>query len=209
MLFSSVTFLFYFLPLVLIVYYAVTWGFGSSVSSELRTRTANVVLIVASIIFYAWSEGLRTYVMFLVIAVSFACAVLAVPQSPRPPHDGSPTRGRSSFFYIASGVVFCLAVLVTCKYSSFIMQQLAYLLPSISPARYRSEQTAEDTYLVLGISFFTFQAMSYLFDVYSGRARRASKFVNYACYVCMFPQFSGRADCQVPRYRLATGKPSR
>lgn len=161
MLFSSTIFIYFFLPAVLILYYTVLR----------RSRTAqNVFLFIASIFFYAWGEPKFVLVMLLSIFVNWLFALLA---------DSAKKKVKLARAIIAADCVFNLSLLFVFKYLSFtssFVRSLGVNIPSISIA------------LPIGISFFTFQAMSYVIDVYRGNGEVQKNILNVGLYVAFFPQ---------------------
>jgi alginate O-acetyltransferase complex protein AlgI len=158
MVFSSPIFLFVFLPLTLGLYY-------------LLPRSAkNGFLLLASLVFYAWGEIFFVLVMLASIAFNYIFGRLI--------GTAEPSRKRG---YLVAGVVANLSLLAYFKYANFIvdnLQQLGWL----------AGVDWSDVHLPLGISFFTFQAMSYLVDVYRGENRAQKSLVNVALYIALFPQ---------------------
>ncbi len=158
MVFSSVTFLFYFLPLFLALYL-------------LFARFRSLVIVVASVLFYAWGEP--RYVLLLAFVTVLNWGVGLVLQRPGP--------GR---VVLALGVAANLSLLVWFKYLGFIVSQadgllLAAGLPAVGiPA----------VSLPLGISFFTFQGVSYLIDIHRGDIKAQPSLLKFAMYKTMFPQ---------------------
>ena len=161
MVFSSVTFLFYFLPAFLLCYFA-TPG----------VRAKNMVLLAFSLVFYAWGGIANVLVLAASIVGNYFLA-LAI--------DGRSERWRLRVLGLA--VAANLAGLIAFKYSGFLAQNFNLLLapaglalPVVHPA------------LPLGISFFTFHAISYLVDVYRRKAAANGRFEEIAVYITMFPQ---------------------
>ena len=155
MLFSSSTFLFWFLPPVLGVYYLIPQ----------RARTArNVLLLLASLFFYAWGERWFVLVMLCSIAFNYALGRLAA------------ARPRPAVVLAAAGN---LGLLFVFKYLTFTLRNLnrlgfGFVIPAIE--------------LPIGISFFTFQALSYVVDVSRGKARAQKNPLNVGLYISFFPQ---------------------
>jgi alginate O-acetyltransferase complex protein AlgI len=180
MVFSSYLFLFYFLPAALALYYAAP------------RRAKHLVLTLVSYVFYGWANPLFItlllvstvidYVAGLVIAGGHAArASAAAPLDP----DG-PRTARQRAALVAS-IVTNLGLLGFFKYSNFAAANVDALARALGlPAPELSG--ALRVTLPLGISFYTFQSMSYTFDVYLGRAAAIRSFVDFACYVSMFPQ---------------------
>ncbi len=158
MLFSSITFLYYFLPIFLIVYFLTP------------EKGKNLVLMTASFVFYGWGEPVYLLFMFLSIAVHFLLALLIERHQER----------KLAKLWLGLAVAFSLALLGYFKYSDFFIQNFnAVTGLSLSLLRLA---------LPLGISFYTFQIMSYTIDVYRGRTPVQRSVIKLATYVSMFPQ---------------------
>jgi len=173
LVFSTAIFLTLFLPLVLLGCWALA-GLCHAVArrtgSEMAWRPVNALILLASLLFYFWGEGLG--VAWLVASVLFnaGCArVLARRESPR---------WRQG--WLAAAVAGNLLFLGWFKYAGFIARS-ANLLPGV-------DILVPEVALPLGISFYTFQAMSYVVDVYRRETKPAASVVDFACYVTMFPQ---------------------
>jgi alginate O-acetyltransferase complex protein AlgI len=156
MVFSSSVFLFYFLPLFLICYFALPFK--------------NLVLLVFSLFFYAWGEGL--YVL-LMIASGIGNWALA-----RWIADNSGSRARA---ILAFGVALNLAGLFVFKYLGFVVESWNDIVPAAT-------LRVPYIHLPIGISFFTFHAISYLVDVYRGDFKAERDPVKVLLYIAMFPQ---------------------
>ena len=161
MVFSTPVFLFYFLPLVLLVYYI------------LPRRFRNLVLLVASLCFYYWGEQAYTVIMLLSIAVDYIHGLLVY----RCKEKGSEKGAKLA---VASSVVFNLAILFCFKYWNFIAGSLQNVGIGVLPVLNIS--------LPIGISFYTFQTMSYTIDVYRGDARVQKNVIHFGSFVTLFPQ---------------------
>lgn len=160
MVFSSVTFLYYFLPIFLVAYFA-TPG----------TRARNLVLLFFSLVFYAWG-GLWNLALLCVSMVgNYALALLI---GARPPGR------RLGALWLA--IALNLAGLIFFKYAGFLAENLNLLLPD------GLDIPVVHPEWPLGISFFTFHAISYLIDVYRGRAKANGRLEEIAVYITMFPQ---------------------
>jgi alginate O-acetyltransferase complex protein AlgI len=162
MAFSSVLFLFGFLPLVLGIYYLVP------------DRFRNAVALTASLLFYAW--GAPQFVLVLVVSswldYMLAGALRSTPDSTR------------SKRLLALAIGQNLALLVYCKYMNFFVEQANVM----AAAAGLGQITWTAIVLPIGISFFTFQKISYLVDVYRRQAQPAGSFGQYLLYVVLFPQ---------------------
>ena len=161
MVFSSPLFLFFYLPTVLLVYYM----------TPLRWR--NAVLLVFNLIFYGWGEPVYILIMFLSIAIDYTHGML-VEKAKRRGRDG---RARAA---VCSSVLFNLALLFFFKYWDFLAESLAAVGLDFMPRLGLS--------LPIGISFYTFQTMSYTIDVYRGDAPVQRSVISFGTFVTLFPQ---------------------
>lgn len=162
MVFSSITFLFFFLPTVLVLYLA----------AGIKLR--NLLLLIASLFFYSWGEGIYVLLMLGSITINYTGGLLIAASGP--------TTLRRLFLFIA--VCANLLILGFFKYANFLTDNLNVLLiasgfPTIDLAPIR---------LPIGISFFTFQALSYIIDVYRSTSRPQKNIINLALYISLFPQ---------------------
>lgn len=158
MLFSSLIFLFAFLPIVLVLYYTV---FRKSI------RLQNLLLLIASIFFYAWGEPKFVFVMMASIIMNYTWAILV---------DRYEYKKRILFLAVATN----LGLLFVFKYLNFTVSNIDHFFGNIFPQI--------DIALPIGISFFTFQAMSYVIDVYRGDTKVQRNFLYVALYISFFPQ---------------------
>ena len=159
MLFSSLIFLFAFLPIVLFLYYTV---FRKSIKLQ------NLLLLIASIFFYAWGEPKFVFVMMASILMNYVWALLVDRHK------------RYKKRIVALAVVANLGLLFIFKYLNFAVSNIDHFFGNILP------QT--DIVLPIGISFFTFQAMSYVIDVYRGDTKVQKNILYVALYISFFPQ---------------------
>ena len=158
MLFSSIPFLYYFLPCVLIAYY-------------LAPKPAkNLVLLLASLVFYGWGEPVYVFLMLGTILMVYLLGI-----------------GVDKFrFGIGAKVCLSLAVVVSIgllgyfKYANFFLRNFASITGLSIPVL--------KVVLPIGISFYTFQLLSYVIDVYRGKVAVQKNFVALATYITMFPQ---------------------
>lgn len=162
MVFSSALFLFIFLPLVLLAYYLV------------RPAWRNTVLLAFSLIFYAWGEGLFVMLMLASIGFNYGIARWIL-------HSALPRRK----CLLALGVTGNLLALFAFKYATFILNNIVLLVSGGNPESLTDLPTI---HLPIGISFFTFQAMSFLIDVYRSTVAGTPRFLDCALYICLFPQ---------------------
>ena len=202
MIFSSHVFVFYFLPLTLLLYYAAPW------------RGRHLVLTLLSYLFYGWANPLFVVLLLFSTTVDYVCGLAIAGRGPlwferlaqqrRPggrtrvsgrvaddrllvslDPDTARTRGQRTAVIVS--VCTNLALLGFFKYFNFGVASYDTLLTGLGLDGLRLELAFQIT-LPLGISFYTFQSMSYTIDVYRGHAAPLRSFVDFACYVSMFPQ---------------------
>ena len=183
MVFSSHLFLFWFLPIALCIYYAV------------RGRTRHAVLTLLSYIFYGWTNPLFVLLLFLSTLIDYCCGLYIMQYFDRPKSErssisilpkGEP-RTRKQKTALVVSIVSNLSLLCFFKYGNFGIENWNALMSML----YMSDtwvMPALHIVLPLGISFYTFQSMSYSIDVYRGDARGITHFIDFACYVSMYPQ---------------------
>ena len=162
MVFSSFSFLMVFFPAVCLFYFLVPQRF----------RTArNLVLLAFSLFFYFWGESKGVLIMLAVILVSYGTALLI-----------GKAGGKKSLRRLGLGLelLACLGVLVYFKYAGWLLGTVNSLLDAGLPI--------PQVVMPIGISFFTFQSMSYVFDVYKGKVPAQRNLLHVAFYVSLFPQ---------------------
>ena len=159
MLFSSIPFLYYFLPLVLAVYFLVPRG------------AKNAVLFASSLLFYAWGEPRFCVFMLLSIAQGYVFGRLI---------ERNRKHTRRSKLFLTASVALSLALLAYCKYADFFISSLN----AVTGASIKLLHVA----LPIGISFYTFQILSYVVDVYRGSVPAQKSFLKLGTYIAMFPQ---------------------
>ena len=158
MVFSSIVFLFRFLPLFFLLYYLVP------------ERMKNLILFLGSLIFYAWGEPVYVLLMLFSTVVDYVHGRLL-----------ERLRGkRGAKLVLLSSVVINLGVLCFFKYADFLIGSVNAVLGTKVPLLSLG--------LPIGISFYTFQTMSYTIDVYRGQARVQRNLLDFGVYVAMFPQ---------------------
>ena len=158
MVFSSITFLFYFLPIVLGIYYIVP------------KKCKNLVLLIASFIFYFYGEPTYVLLMAFSIVITYIFGRLI---------DKYKNTERAKIFLVLA-IVISIGLLVYFKYANFIIQNINLWLSHKIDFIYVA--------LPIGISFYTFQMLSYLVDVYRGQAKVQKNILKLAMYVSLFPQ---------------------
>ena len=161
MLFSSATFLFFFLPVILIIYY----------NPIIQNRLfQNVFLLIASVFFYAWGEPIYVILMLLSISVNYLLGIF-VENFRDTPYEKMPV--------VIAGI-FNIGVLFLFKYLRFFCENLMVITGQ--------EWNIPNIYLPIGISFYTFQAISYVVDVYRQKGEVQRNPLNVGLYITFFPQ---------------------
>ena len=158
MVFSSVPFLYYFLPAVLIAYFIAPRGLK------------NTVLLVASLVFYAWGEPRYLMLMAATILLFYGCG-LAIGKAQKPSWKRC---------WLTVSVVVSLSLLGIFKYADFFVDNFNKATGLGVPLLRLA--------LPVGISFYTFQCLSYTIDVYRGNARPQKNLISFGAYVVLFPQ---------------------
>ena len=182
MVFSSHLFLFYFLPLALALYYL----------SPRRLR--HLLLTSISYLFYGWANPLFVVLMAFSTIIDYICGLIISRQmrlsswsSPVPELKQDGQRSRAQKIALAVSICCNLGLLGFFKYFNFGVENYDGLVQWIGLPGLRLDLAFRVT-LPLGISFYTFQSMSYSIDVYRGHARAMRNIIDFACYVSMFPQ---------------------
>lgn len=152
MVFSSISFLFVFLPVFLLSYALFPYK--------------NAVVILFSLIFYTWGEGEFVYVLLISVLCNYLIGKLLIESTKRR-------------FYLGVGITLNISILMYFKYYYFLASSVLFKPFNFHP---------QSIHLPIGISFFTFQSISYLIDVYKGDAKPARSMSDLAMYITMFPQ---------------------
>ncbi len=155
MLFSSLFFLYVFLPLCVLGYF---------LCKDLRAK--NIILLISSLIFYAWGEPVYLLLMVAVAGANWAFGLLLGRRRERK--------------FLTLAVIFNLLCLGIFKYTGFVLENVYALL--------KLDAAAPQIALPIGISFYTFQALSYTIDVYRGQVCTQKSFAKFLLYVSLFPQ---------------------
>jgi len=159
LIFSSLTFLFAYLPLTLAIYFL----------APLRWR--NLILLLVSLFFYGWGEPIYITIMFLSILIDYSHGLLV---------EKYRENDQKARYFVTQSIIFNLLLLGFFKYWDFFAANLS-LIPGISIPQFGIP-------LPIGISFFTFQTMSYTVDVYRKDAPVQRNIINFGAFVTMFPQ---------------------
>lgn len=159
MVFSSLEFLFVFLPITLMLYYFAP------------KNIKNLILLIMSLIFYAWGEPVYIFLMIFSSVVDYIHGILI---------EKFRYDSRKAKLIVMSSVIINIGLLSFFKYSNFIIQNINDL--------FKTGFNGIDLPLPIGISFYTFQTMSYTIDVYRGEAPVQKNPISLAMYVTLFPQ---------------------
>ena len=158
MLFSGIPFLFYFLPACLLIYFLAP------------KKLKNAVLLLFSLVFYAWGEPKYVFLMMATIGLFYGCGIAI----------GRSATQKGKRFWLTVSVVVSLGLLAVFKYADFFIESFNAAtglgIPFLRLA------------LPVGISFYTFQSLSYTIDVYRGNAQVQKSLIRFGCYVTLFPQ---------------------
>ncbi|MBQ1551878.1 MAG: MBOAT family protein [Bacilli bacterium] len=158
MIFSSLSFLFFFLPLLLVIYY---------ISKD---NYKNYILLIFSLIFYSWGEPVYILLMILSIIINYIVAILIDKYKDK----------KIKKFILIIGILIDIGLLFYFKYSNFFID----ILNNIFGLSYKITEIV----LPIGISFYTFQEISYLVDVYLNRIKVQKNIFNLGTYISFFPQ---------------------
>ncbi len=158
MVFSSLTFMYAFLPIVLITYF---------LSPK---KLKNIIILISGLIFYAWGEPKYIMIMITSAFVDYFAGLII--------SKSKDNKVRKSALLVAMTID--LGFLFIFKYSGFAV--------SIVNGVFKSEIPVPNLLLPIGISFYTFQSMSYTIDIYFKQVKVQRNFLNYLCYVSLFPQ---------------------
>ncbi|MCC6445761.1 MAG: MBOAT family protein [Armatimonadetes bacterium] len=185
MVFSSHIFIYYFLPAALLLYYGLY---------RAPQRARNLALTILGYIFYGWANPKFIFLMFATTFVDWLLSLVIVADSwrvwrlgkgPVETLDKGP-RSRVQRQAVIASVVSNLTMLGFFKYFNFGVESYNDLMALLGLGHLRWERFFQVA-LPLGISFYTFQSLSYIIDVYRGDARAMRNFVDFSCFVSMFP----------------------
>lgn len=156
MLFNSLTFLFIFLPICLLLYFLLP-----------GIKLKNTILLIFSLIFYSFGEPVYVLLMLFSIFISYIFGLLI-------------NNGRYKKFYLIISIILLLLNLFFFKYSNFLIDNINYI--------FNLNISNLNLSLPIGISFYTFQALSYLIDLYKDKIKVQKNFFYLALYISLFPQ---------------------
>jgi len=157
MVFSSATFLFFFLPVVLIIN-----------AMLFKSSIRNVFLLFASLFFYAWGESFYVLIMIISILFNYVCGILI-------------GRFHEKKIYFITGLAFNIILLLFFKYANFIFD-------AVKSLGFFIDFELKPIHLPIGISFFTFQSISYLFDLKRKTVEPQKNILKLGLYISLFPQ---------------------
>lgn len=162
MVFSSLVFLFIFLPVVLFFYYIV------------KEKYRNTLLLIASIVFFAWGGISYTLILIVSIVTNYLVGLMIAKH----------LKTRKARYFLWLGVIINLGILGVFKYANFFIENINGLLVdfSLTPIDY------QNIVLPVGISFYTFQALSYIVDVYREETKVQKSLTKLALFISLFPQ---------------------
>ena len=163
MVFSSIFFLFLFLPVTLVLYFCV------------GPKFRNTILLIFSLLFYAWGEAGYVLLLIFSISINWLCGLLI---------SGPDLTESKRKLVLVLGVILNLTPLAFFKYGNFLFENLTYF----NTGSLFGDLLNSHIHLPIGISFFTFQAISYIVDVYRGTAAVQRHPINLALYISLFPQ---------------------
>ena len=164
MLFSSIPFLYYFLPAVLIIYFLVP------------KQLKNTVLLLFSLVFYAWGEPKYVFLMIATIVLFYVCG-LAIEKA---------QTKKWKRVWLVTSVVISIGLLGIFKYADFFVESFNAVTGLSIPLLRLA--------LPIGISFYTFQSLSYTIDVYRGNVPAQKNPISFGAYVTLFPQLCLRSS---------------
>ena len=157
MVFSSVTFLFYFLPFSLLFYYLI------------KESYRNIFLLIASLIFYSWGEPVYIFLMIFSISINYLIGIFLAKAGKKV----------LAIVTLYIGIGINLGILIYFKYWNFIWENIPFLEMNMDKL---------DNSLPIGISFYTFQGLSYLIDTYRNKKLVQKNLVYLGLYISLFPQ---------------------
>ena len=179
MVFSSIPFLYYFLPAVILCYFILSWvaeklfllaSGNAQLAHKTSIFTKNLVLLLFSLVFYGWGEPVYLFLMIGTIFMFWFCGLAM----------GKAKRQGIKRFWLVLSVVISLGLLAVFKYADFFIENVNALTGlSVSLLKIA---------LPVGISFYTFQALSYVIDVYRGNVEVQKNPIYFGAYVALFPQ---------------------
>lgn len=157
MVFSSITFIYYFLPIMLLLYFIVP------------KKYRNLTLLIGSLIFYYYGEKEYTYLLIISSIINYFFGKLI-------------SRNKHNKLYLIIGLIFNFSILIYFKYMNFFISNFNNI--------FNININYLNLVIPLGISFYTFQATSYLIDVYRGKIKYENNIIDFLTYLVMFPHLT-------------------
>ena len=158
MVFSSITFLYYFLPILLLIYFVVP------------SKFKNLILLLFSLLFYFYGEPTYIWILLLSILVNYIGGLVI----------GKSKSKDLKKLYLILTIIFDVGLLFYFKYTDFFISNINNIVGS--------NLSLMHIVMPIGISFFTFQTMSYVIDVYMGNVKYTKNILDFGTYVALFPQ---------------------
>lgn len=155
MIFSSITFIYYFLPLLLIVYFLIP------------TKYKNLILLIFSLIFYFLGEPKYIIVLLLSCTINYTLSKLIA-------------KNKHKKIYLIISLIYNIGNLLIFKYTDFFISNINNIFNTKIPYLY--------IVMPIGISFYTFQIIAYIIDVYNQKHKPSKNILEFMTYVCLFPQ---------------------
>lgn len=191
MVFSSIIFLFFFLPAVLLLYFAIS-AFSGFRLSRYKLKPENLLLLIGSLFFYTWGEQWIVGIIVLSTTVDYICGLVISGgwKSWHDPIEVLPKEQRRSALQkgaLVASIVTNLSILGLFKYFNFGIDNFNRAAESLGLDAWVWHDVIQIT-LPLGISFYTFQSLSYTIDVYRGDTKATRNFLDFSCFVTLFPQ---------------------
>jgi len=159
MIFSSITFIYYFLPLLLIIYFI------------FPSKYKNFILLIFSLAFYFLGEPKYIIILILSCIINYYLSKLI---------EKSKDNKRKQKLYLTLAVLYNVIQLLIFKYTDFFIENVNNIFNTSIPFMY--------LIMPIGISFFTFQALGYIIDVYNNKHKPAKNILDFMTYICLFPQ---------------------
>ncbi|MEG0022374.1 MAG: MBOAT family O-acyltransferase [Bacilli bacterium] len=158
MLFSSISFIYYFLPFLLLIYFLVPFKFK------------NIILLIFSLLFYAYGEPKYIIILLLSCLINYLLGKMVYKN----------LENKKSKLFLIIAISYNIVQLLYFKYTDFFIENINNIFSSDIPLL--------RVIMPIGISFFTFQVLSYVIDIYNKKVEPSKSFINFSTYVCLFPQ---------------------
>ncbi len=164
MLFSSLSFIFCFLPLILICYFIIPKKF---------IKIKNIILLIFSLVFYAWGEPKNIILMLITVSISYIFGLLINKFNKL-------NKQKEKLITLIIAIITILGSLIYYKYTNFIFENINHI--------FNLNIKLKEIVLPIGISFYTFQVLTYIIDLYRGKIKVQKNWFNLSLYISFFPQ---------------------